>query len=163
MKITKTQLRQIIKEEILNEVNSSKQLQELFGGIKKFLKGRSDQVDPYSTKEQSAIEQLAMRIEQDKEGKYKEATQKMFRKDRVKGEEAISVAIGILGEPGFGQKKSSGGAVGYDASSFSDKDRAEIAGMKRQQRDQRNASRPTYASAKSDEEARNMLRARSGR
>ena len=31
MKITKTQLRQIVKEEILNEVNSSKQLQELFG------------------------------------------------------------------------------------------------------------------------------------
>jgi len=31
MKITKTQLRRIVKEEILNEVNSSKQLQELFG------------------------------------------------------------------------------------------------------------------------------------
>ena len=31
MKITKTQLRQIIKEEILNEVNSDKKLQELFG------------------------------------------------------------------------------------------------------------------------------------
>ena len=38
MKITKTQLRQIIKEEILNEVNSSKQLQELFG-IGKKVKG----------------------------------------------------------------------------------------------------------------------------
>tara|TARA_R100000231_G_scaffold89895_1_gene67905 strand:- start:211 stop:846 length:636 start_codon:yes stop_codon:yes gene_type:complete len=31
MKITKTQLRQIVKEEILNEVNSDKKLQELFG------------------------------------------------------------------------------------------------------------------------------------
>ena len=31
MKITKTQLRQIIKEEILNEVNSDQKLQELFG------------------------------------------------------------------------------------------------------------------------------------
>ena len=35
MKITKTQLRRIVKEEILNEVNSSKQLQELFGLGKK--------------------------------------------------------------------------------------------------------------------------------
>ena len=35
MKITKTQLRQIIKEEILNEVNSDKKLQELFGVGKK--------------------------------------------------------------------------------------------------------------------------------
>lgn len=163
MKITKSQLRQIIKEEVQKELDSDENLQELFGGIKKFLKGRSDQVDPYSTKEQSAIGQLAMRIETDKEGKYKEATQKMFRKDRVKGEEAISVAIGILGEPGFGQKKHPDGVVGYDASSFSDKDRAEIAAMKKQQRNQRNASRPTYASAKSDQEARNLLRARSGR
>ena len=38
MKITKTQLRQIVKEEILNEVNSDKKLQELFG-IGKKVKG----------------------------------------------------------------------------------------------------------------------------
>ena len=31
----------------------------------------------------------------------------MYRKDRVKGEEAISVAIAMLGEPGFSRKKSS--------------------------------------------------------
>ena len=109
MKITKTQLRQIIKEEVQKELDSDESLQEFFGGIKKFLKGGSDQLDPYSAKEQSAIEQLALAIETDKEGKYKEATQKMYRKDRVKGDEAISVAIGILGEPGFSRKKSSAG------------------------------------------------------
>ena len=109
MKITKTQLRQIIKEEVQKELDSDESLQEFFGGIKKFLKGGSDQLDPYSAKEQSAIEQLALAIETDKEGKYKEATQKMYRKDRVKGDEAISVAIGILGEPGFSRKKSSPG------------------------------------------------------
>ena len=109
MKITKTQLRQIIKEEVQKELDSDESLQEFFGGIKKFLKGGSDQLDSYGAKEQSAIEQLALRIEQDKEGKYKEATQKMYRKDRVKGEEAISVAIAMLGEPGFSRKKSSPG------------------------------------------------------
>ena len=107
MKITKTQLRQIIKEEVQKELDSDESLQEFFGGIKKFLKGGSDQRDPYSAKEQSDIEQLALAIETDKEGKYKEDTQKMYRKDRVKGDEAISVAIGILGEPGFSRKKSS--------------------------------------------------------
>ena len=107
MKITKSQLRQIIKEEVAKEINSDENIQEFLGGLKKFLKGGSDQLDPYSAKEQSAIEQLALRIETDKEGKYKEATQKMYRKDRVKGEEAISVAIAMLGEPGFSRKKSS--------------------------------------------------------
>ena len=107
MKITNSELRQIIKEEVAKEINSDENLQEFFGGIKKFLKGGSDQLDGYNTKEQDQIEQLALAIETDKEGKYKEATQKMYRKDRVKGEEAISVAIAMLGEPGFSRKKSS--------------------------------------------------------
>ena len=56
MKITKSQLRQMIKEEVAKEINSDENLQEFFGGIKKFLKGGSDQLDGYNTKEQGQIE-----------------------------------------------------------------------------------------------------------
>ena len=67
----------------------------------------------------------------------------------------------------MGKLKSSGKSSGSEGEpdwrnmDWSDEERAEIQAMKRQQRDQRNASRPTYASAKSDAEARKMLRARS--
>jgi len=144
MKITKTQLRQIVKEEILNEVNSSKQLQELFGMFGGGLSATDK--DIVARRTQALVDSGAGESEAAEQAKKELKAKSLDRMGKLKA-----------------PKDYGDTSIGYDASSFSDKDRAEIAGMKRQQRDQRNASRPTYASAKSDEEARNMLRARSGR
>jgi len=144
MKITKTQLRQIIKEEVQKELDEG-----FLSGIKDFITG-----DQLSATDKDIIARRTQALVDSGAGESEAAEQ---AKKELKAKSLDR--MGKLKAP----KDYGDTSMRYDSSSFSDKDRAEIAGMKRQQRDQRNASRPTYASAKSDAEARNLLRARSGR
>ncbi len=147
MKLTKSQLRQIIKEEIENTLDEN-----FFGGIKDFLTGGG-----LTAQEEHALENRTKELM---------ASGPLKGKEYAAGERAKKeLKAGLLDK--VGKLKSSGkssepeGEPDWRNMDWNDKERAEIAAMKRQQRNQRNASRPTYASAKSDAEARKMLRARS--
>jgi molybdopterin-biosynthesis enzyme MoeA-like protein len=141
MKITKTQLRRIIKEEIQRTMDEGF-LDFLTGG------GLTATEDDIVKLRAKAI--LAQQPNQHKEDAIAQATEelkdkKLDRSGNLKGPES---------EP------SSGSEVRYDASSLTNKDRADLAAEKRKAQQAQQAGRKTYAQHSSDAEARKTLRAR---
>jgi hypothetical protein len=102
MKITKTQLRQIIKEEISNTIEEG--FFPDFGigkAIKSSLEGTDTRLRDLPSKKATEIDRAARRIEAYPE-KYKEQIENMFGagKKKVSKSEAIDVAIEMAGRSG---------------------------------------------------------------
>ena len=102
MKITKSQLRQIIKEEISNTIEEG--LFPDFGitkAIMSSLEGTDSRLRDLSSKQAKKIDQEARRIEAYPE-RYKEQIENMFGagKKKVSYKEALDVAIEMAGLSG---------------------------------------------------------------